>query len=190
MEIMADRDIAHLLFEDIIIKSQIKHRGFADIGLNAKIKNSFISDYCKIDGTVENSIIFPGVTVGKGSVIKNSIILPYVRIGEKNYITNSIIDESTKNREKETSKINITSGCHIGGDEIYLKSSDFPNQLFSGITLVGKNVELPDSTRIGVSCFVDSNIDDRYFLQSKTLHDGLSIIEKEDVDELKGEAVI
>jgi len=48
---------------------------------NASVKNSYIADGCVIDGTVENSIIFRGVKVGKGAVIKNAIILQDTYIG-------------------------------------------------------------------------------------------------------------
>jgi len=42
---------------------------------NAKVSNSYVADGCIIEGTVENSIIFRGVKVGKGTVIRNSILL-------------------------------------------------------------------------------------------------------------------
>ncbi len=41
----------------------------------AVVKNSLVSDGCIIEGTVENSILFRGVKVGKGSVVKNSVIM-------------------------------------------------------------------------------------------------------------------
>lgn len=41
----------------------------------AKITNSLIADGCVIEGTVENSIIFRGVKVGRGTVVRNSILL-------------------------------------------------------------------------------------------------------------------
>ena len=41
----------------------------------AKVKNSFIADGCVIDGVVENSIIFRGVSVGRGCVVKNCILM-------------------------------------------------------------------------------------------------------------------
>ena len=40
----------------------------------ANVKNSLIADECVIEGTVENSIIFRGVHVGKGAVVRNSIL--------------------------------------------------------------------------------------------------------------------
>jgi glucose-1-phosphate adenylyltransferase len=40
----------------------------------AKVVNSVVAEGCVIEGTVENSIIFRGVKVGKGAVVKNSIL--------------------------------------------------------------------------------------------------------------------
>ncbi len=41
----------------------------------SSVKNSCVADGCVIEGTVENSIIFRGVHIGKGTVVKNSILL-------------------------------------------------------------------------------------------------------------------
>lgn len=41
---------------------------------NAVVKNSLIADGCVIEGTVENSLLFRGVHVGKNTVIRNSIL--------------------------------------------------------------------------------------------------------------------
>lgn len=48
---------------------------------NSDVKNSYIADGCIIDGKVENSIIFRGVKIGKGTVIKNSIVFQDTYIG-------------------------------------------------------------------------------------------------------------
>ena len=39
------------------------------------MKNSLIADGCVIEGMVENSILFRGVKIGRGSVVKNCIIM-------------------------------------------------------------------------------------------------------------------
>ena len=44
--------------------------------------NSLVADGCVIEGTVENSILFRGVYVGKNTVIKNSIIMQNSSIGD------------------------------------------------------------------------------------------------------------
>jgi glucose-1-phosphate adenylyltransferase len=48
----------------------------------AQVKNSLIADGCVIEGTVENSVLFRGVHVGKGTVIKNSILMQDTFTGE------------------------------------------------------------------------------------------------------------
>lgn len=57
----------------------------------AKISTSLVDKGCEIYGTVENSVIFPGVKIGKGSVVKNSIIMPDTTIGESCVINKAII---------------------------------------------------------------------------------------------------
>ena len=47
----------------------------------AVVTNSLVADGCIIEGTVENSILFRGVKVGKGSVIRNSVIMQKTVIG-------------------------------------------------------------------------------------------------------------
>ncbi len=47
----------------------------------SSVKNSFVADGCVIEGEVENSIIFRGVKIGKGSVVKNSILLQGTFVG-------------------------------------------------------------------------------------------------------------
>lgn len=48
----------------------------------ASVSNSLVADGCIIEGQVENSILFRGVHVGKGSKISNSIIMKDCKTGE------------------------------------------------------------------------------------------------------------
>lgn len=50
--------------------------------MGAKVENSLISNGCQIEGVVENSILFRGVTVAKGAIVRNSIIMEHGHIGE------------------------------------------------------------------------------------------------------------
>ena len=47
----------------------------------SSVGNTLIADGCIIEGTVENSIIFRGVKVGRGSVVRNSILLQDTVVG-------------------------------------------------------------------------------------------------------------
>ncbi|MBR2926688.1 MAG: glucose-1-phosphate adenylyltransferase subunit GlgD [Clostridia bacterium] len=48
---------------------------------NANVVNSLVADGCVIEGTVENSILFRGVHVGRGTVVKNCILLQDTYVG-------------------------------------------------------------------------------------------------------------
>ncbi|MCQ3034834.1 MAG: glucose-1-phosphate adenylyltransferase subunit GlgD [Bacilli bacterium] len=65
----------------------------ATYGVNAKVKNSFISNGVIVDGTVENSVLSRRVVVKKGAVVKNSIILTRTVIEEGAHIENVLIDK-------------------------------------------------------------------------------------------------
>ena len=77
------------------------------VGEDANIKNSMISEGCAVYGTVENSILFSGVTVGKDTVIKDSIIMQNCTIESQVVINKTIIDEN----------VLIEKECQVGGDE-------------------------------------------------------------------------
>jgi glucose-1-phosphate adenylyltransferase len=62
----------------------------------AEVKNSLVSNGCEVHGTVEDSVIGRGVTIGKGSVVKGCIILAYAEIGENVVLQNQVVDKYAK----------------------------------------------------------------------------------------------
>jgi glucose-1-phosphate adenylyltransferase len=85
---------------------------------NASTHQSLISEGCKVFGKVENSVLFYGVTVGKGAVIKDSVILPNTIIGENAVINRAVVGTGSV----------IEASVIVGED-----------QPFSEITLIGDN---------------------------------------------------
>ena len=59
---------------------------------NSSVKGSLVADGCIIEGTVENSILFRGVKVGKGTVVKNCILLQDTYVGD-NVKLNCVISD-------------------------------------------------------------------------------------------------
>ncbi len=49
---------------------------------SANVKNSLVADGCIIEGTVENSILFRGVKIGKGTSVSNCILMQDTLTGE------------------------------------------------------------------------------------------------------------
>ena len=44
------------------------------VGPDGRCVNSMVAEGCRIEGVVENSILFPGVVVEKGAVVRNSVL--------------------------------------------------------------------------------------------------------------------
>ena len=62
-------------------------------GDHASAKNSLVPAGCKIDGKVENSILFRNVTVEEGAVLKNCIIFQHCVIRSGAVLENVILDK-------------------------------------------------------------------------------------------------
>ena len=61
--------------ENYPIYTKVKDSAPTKYGADARVKNSLIADGCRIDGIVENSVLFRGVTVSKGAVVRNSVVM-------------------------------------------------------------------------------------------------------------------
>jgi glucose-1-phosphate adenylyltransferase len=61
------------------------------ISQEAVVRESLINEGCTIEGEIDKSVLFQGVSVGKGSVIKESVIMPDAFIGENVRIEKAIV---------------------------------------------------------------------------------------------------
>jgi glucose-1-phosphate adenylyltransferase len=80
----------------------------------AKVKNSLIADGCIIEGEVENSILFRGVRVGKGTVVKNCVLLQDTYVGKNADINCVITDKNVLIKDKRTLSGHETMPFFIG----------------------------------------------------------------------------
>lgn len=69
---------------------------------DSKAVNVMAADGCVIEGTVENSILFRGVKVGKGAVVRNCVLMQDTVIEDNSYVEYVVTDKNvvvTKNQE-------------------------------------------------------------------------------------------
>ncbi len=71
-------------------------------GPEAHSHNSFIADGCIIDGSVENSILFRGVHVGKGAKVSNCILMQSTIVQERAELSAVIADKNVLIRPGRT----------------------------------------------------------------------------------------
>jgi len=93
---LLDDDVRRDLFSapDRKVYTKIRNSAPTKYAEGVKVSNSMIADGCVIEGTVENSIIFRGVHVGKGTVVKNSILLQDTYVGSKASLNCVITDKN------------------------------------------------------------------------------------------------
>ncbi|MBR0231958.1 MAG: glucose-1-phosphate adenylyltransferase subunit GlgD [Clostridia bacterium] len=63
------------------------------------VRNSLIADGCVIEGTVENSIIFRGVKIGKNTHVKNCILMQDTFTGSNVYLNCVVTDKNAVIRD-------------------------------------------------------------------------------------------
>lgn len=74
------------------ILSKVEDEPPAKFNQGTRISNSLCSSGCIINGTLENSLLFRKVFIGKNTIIRNSIILNGTYIGDNCVIENCIVD--------------------------------------------------------------------------------------------------
>ena len=114
------------------------------VGEEAEIQNSMLADGCNVFGKLEFSILFPGVTIGKGAVVNSSIIMPGAVIGEGANIQYSIISENTV----------IGKNAKIGKNP-----ADVENMDDWGIAVVGDGLTIGDNVVIEPKAMIDHDVE-------------------------------
>lgn len=114
------------------------------IGENADIQNSMLADGCDVDGKLEFSILFSGVTVGKGAEINSSIIMPGAVIEEGAKVLYSIVAENA----------HIGKNAVVGG-----YPEDYPNRDDWGVAVIGAKVNVADGAKVAPKAMIESDVE-------------------------------
>ena len=104
------------------------------------IQNSLVADGCNVYGNLEFSILFSGVTIGKGATINSSIIMPGAVIEEGATVQFAIIAENTVVRK------NAVVGA---------KPEDCANRDDWGIAVVGENAIIDEGAVVKPKEMID-----------------------------------
>ncbi|MGP7819688.1 glucose-1-phosphate adenylyltransferase [Niallia sp. 01092] len=95
------------------------------ISSEAIVKESMINEGCTISGEIEQSIVFQGVNVGKGTIIRSSVIMPDAKVGENVYIEKAIVPSNIRIPDGMIIKPNKKT------DEVVLVTEEMVNELSS-----------------------------------------------------------
>ncbi len=101
---------------------------------HAKVKNSMVTEGCRIHGVVENSIIFYGAYVGRGAVVKDSVILPNTVIDDNAVVEYSIIGQNA----------HIGKGAKIGAPKEVGEATVTPGKMTGYLAVLADDITIGD----------------------------------------------
>ena len=162
MELLGDDPPLDLLDRDWIIHTRSEERPPVNVRTGATVSHSLIADGSVIEGSVEFSVLSPGVRVKRGAVVRYSIIMTDTVIQAGAVVDRCIIDK----------QVTVGRGAYVGWGKDYTVNT--LGQLTSGITLVGKNTQLPPRLRVGRNCVLASDLQESDFA-SEAIPSGATI---------------
>jgi glucose-1-phosphate adenylyltransferase len=112
------------------------------VSRTASIKKALLSNGAIVSGTVERSVLSPGVIIHQGATVINCVLLNGVRVREGAYLENCIVDKHC----------DIGENAKIGVGSDFTPNIEKPDVLFSGITVLAKRVMIPENAVIGRNC--------------------------------------
>ena len=148
-----------------LIYTKSEERAPALIGPEAVVSRSMVSHGCVIEGTVEHSVLSPGVRVARGAAVRDSIVMFDTYVGEGAVVDRSIVDKE----------------CYVGAGAVVGEGDDLrpnrrePERLFAGITLVGKRARIPAGARIGRNCRIDPSVVEADFGRRRNVRSGETV---------------
>ena len=113
------------------------------IGENANIENSMIAEGSTVDGTVDFSILFSGVTIEEGATVNYSIVMPGTVIKSGAVVEYAIVGSDCV----------IESGARIGKSPEQVDNRDD-----WGIAVVGHNVTVSENKSVEPKQIIGENI--------------------------------
>lgn len=145
LDLLSDEAGIDLYDRGWLIYTRSEERAPARVGPEATVVRSMISHGCVIDGSVEHSVLSPGVRVERGALVRDSIVMFDARVEEGACVDHAIIDKEAV----------IGRGSQIGSGDDLRPNRDEPERLYSGLTVVGKRAAIPPRTVIGRNCRID-----------------------------------
>ncbi|OPL12962.1 MAG: glucose-1-phosphate adenylyltransferase [delta proteobacterium ML8_D] len=128
----------------------------------AAVKNSAISKGCVIRGTVIGSVLSPGVVVENGARVIDSILMQNTWVGSGAFLNKVVTDK----------EVAIGPDSSIGSGNIDIANRLYPKHLSTGITLIGKWVNVPEGAKIGTNCIIAQRVTNNMWPENLLLPDG------------------
>ena len=148
-----------------LIYTKSEERPPARIGPEARVSRSMVSHGCVVDGSVEHSILSPGVRIGRGAEVRDSIIMFDSVVEDGAVVDRSIVDKECV----------IGRAATVGSGDDLRPNRHEPERLYAGITLVGKRARVPAGVTIGRNCRIDPRTSEADFKGRRVIRSGQTV---------------
>ncbi len=133
-----------------VIRTRSEERPPAKIGPQARVISSIICNGCIVRGSVERSVLSPGVYVSPGAIVRDSVVMNDTWIGPGAVLDRVIVDK----------QVVVGAGAHLGvGDDLTTPNKAAPDKLNTGVTVVGKSAHIPPGITVGRNVVVNADRD-------------------------------
>ncbi|NTU77903.1 MAG: glucose-1-phosphate adenylyltransferase [Chloroflexales bacterium] len=137
-----------------LIRTRSEERPAAKVGPQAGVSRSIICNGCTIRGTVERSVLSPGVYVSPGAVVRDSVVMNDTWIGPGAILDRVIVDK----------QVVVGAGAHLGvGDDLSVPNKAQPDKLTTGVSVVGKAAHIPPGISVGRNVVINADRDEGDF---------------------------
>jgi len=167
MDLIVDLPELNLYNPETELRTVFQNMPPVKLGPGAQVTRSLIANGAIINGEVRNSVVFPGVFIEEDARVKDSIIFTDTTIGKGAVVDRCIIDKQAW----------IGTGSHIGYGDDLTPNQEEPENLRSGITLVGKGAKIPNEIKIGRNCKIACWVE-RADFESNIIPSGSSVDRK------------
>ena len=122
----------------------------ARFGAQAAPHEALISPGAQIDGTVERSVISPGVVVEEGAIVRDSIVCHDAVIRSGAVIDHAILDKD----------VVVGPGATVGAGDESVVNQARPDIVNCGISIVGKRAVVPAGITIGRNVIIGPGVEE------------------------------
>lgn len=120
----------------------------ARFGAKADPRTALVSPGARIDGTVERSVISPGVVVEEGAAVRDSIVCHDGVISAGAVVDRAILDK----------EVTVGSGAVVGAGADATPNRERPDIVNRGISIVGKRAAIPAGMTVGRNVVVGPGV--------------------------------
>lgn len=153
MELLDPNNTLNLFDPTWRVHTRSEERPPAKLGPQSSVERSMISNGCVVRGTVDHSVLSPGVYVSPGAIVRDSIVMTDTWIGPGAVLDRVIVDKNAY----------IGANVRLGDSDDMQANRAAPDKINTGITIVGKGAHIPAGIAVGRNVVINSDRDEDSF---------------------------